>query len=224
MRILVADDEVKIAEAIAAVLNQNGFDTHLVDRGDLAYFEASKLTYDLIILDVMMPGMDGFEVVRKLRDNKIYTPIMMLTAKDGIEYRVLGLDLGANDYLSKPFSMEELVARVRALTRNYEKTEVTEQITYGDLILNTKNLTFSYQKETVKLSTLEYNLAYLFMLNPDKIISKDEINQKVWNNKVDYSHIEIYISFLRKKLQRLNSDINIVTIRGLGYRLGAKNA
>ena len=220
MKILVADDEVKLADALGELFRRNKFITDVVYDGEDAYFYAKKGDYDVIILDVMMPQMDGFEVVGRLRQNKINTPVLMLTALDEVSSRVKGLDCGADDYLTKPFASEELLARVRALTRRQSEF-VFDELTFHDLTLNTSNYTLSCGQKVVSLGAKEYEIMRLLLANPTQVISKDTIISKVWglDSDITENNVEAYMSFLRKKLFFIGSKVNISSKRMLGYYL-----
>ena len=224
MKILVADDEVKLADALGELFKRNKFIADVVYDGEDAYFYAKKGDYDVIILDVMMPQMDGFEVVSRLRQNKINTPVLMLTALDEVSSRVKGLDCGADDYLTKPFASEELLARVRALTRRQSEF-VFDELTFHDLTLNTSNYTLSCGQKVVSLGAKEYEIMRLLLANPTQVISKDTIISKVWglDSDITENNVEAYMSFLRKKLFFIGSKVNITSKRMLGYYLEAED-
>ena len=220
MKILVADDEVELADALGELFRRNKFIVDVVYDGGDAYFYAKNGDYDVIILDVMMPKMDGLEVVSSLRQNKINTPVLMLTALDEVSSRVKGLDCGADDYLTKPFASEELLARVRALTRRQSEF-VFDELTYHDLKLNTSNYTLSCGQKVVSLGAKEYEIMRLLLSNPTQVISKDAIISKVWglDSDITENNVEAYMSFLRKKLFFIGSGVSISSKRMLGYYL-----
>ena len=224
MKILVVDDEVKLADALGELFRRNKFIADVVYDGEEGYFYAKNGDYDVIILDVLMPKMDGFEVVRMLRQSKINTPVLMLTALDEVSSRVKGLDCGADDYLTKPFASEELLARVRALTRR--QTEfVFDELTYHDLTLNTSNYSLSCGQKVVSLGAKEYEIMRLLLGNPTQVLSKDMIISKVWglDSDITENNVEAYMSFLRKKLYFIGSKVNISSKRMLGYYLETEN-
>ena len=220
MKILIADDEVQLADALGELFRRNKFVADVVYDGEDAYFYAKKGDYDVIILDVMMPKMDGFEVVSRLRQNKIKTSVLILTALDEVSSRVKGLDCGADDYLTKPFASEELLARVRALTRRQSEF-VYDELTFHDLKLNTSNYTLSCGQKVVSLGAKEYEIMRLLLANPTQVISKDTIISKVWglDSDITENNVEAYMSFLRKKLFFIGSKVNISSKRMLGYYL-----
>lgn len=220
MKILVVDDEVKLADALGELFRRNKFIVDVVYDGEDGYFYAKKGDYDVVVLDVMMPHMDGFEVVSRLRQNKINVPVLMLTAKDEVSSRVKGLDCGADDYLTKPFATEELLARVRALTRRQSEI-VFDELSFEDILLNTSNYTLSCGQKVVSLGAKEYEIMRLLLTNPTQVISKDTIISKVWglDSDITENNVEAYMSFLRKKLFFIGSKVNINTKRLLGYYL-----
>ena len=220
MKILVADDEVKLADALGELFRRNKFIADVVYDGEDCYFYAKNGDYDVIILDVMMPKMDGFEVVHLLRQNKINTPVLMLTALDEVSSRVKGLDCGADDYLTKPFASEELLARVRALTRRQSEF-VFDELAFDDITLNTSNYTLSCGQKVVSLGAKEYEIMRMLLANPTQVISKDTIISKVWglDSDITENNVEAYMSFLRKKLFFIGSKVNISSKRLLGYYL-----
>lgn len=220
MRILIVEDEIRLAEALRQILQQERYTVDMVHDGVDGLDYGTSEAYDAIILDVMLPGMNGFDVVRALRREKVATPVLMLTAKDEITDKVHGLDRGADDYMTKPFSPEELLARVRALTRR--QGEVTmERLTYGDLTLNLSDYTLYAGAKSVRLGQKEYDILRILMSNPTMIMSKETLLIKVWGSEadVDENSVEAYISFLRKKFFFLGSTVSIQAVRRVGYRL-----
>lgn len=220
MKILVVDDETKLADALGELFRRNKFIADVVYNGEDGYFYAKNGDYDVIILDVMMPKMDGFEVVARLRQGKINTPVLMLTALDEVSSRVKGLDCGADDYLTKPFASEELLARVRALTRRQSEM-IFDELSFHDVTLNTSNYTLSCGQKVVSLGAKEYEIMRLLLANPTQVISKDTIISKVWglDSDITENNVEAYMSFLRKKLFFIGSKVNISSKRMLGYYL-----
>ena len=220
MKVLIVDDEVKLADALGELFRHNKFITDVVYDGEDGYFYAKKGDYDVVVLDVMLPKMDGFEVVERLRRNKINVPILMLTAKDEVDDRVRGLDCGADDYLTKPFASEELLARVRALTRRQSEM-VYDEFKFSDITLDTSNYTLKCGPKVVSLGAKEYEIMRLLLTNPAQVLSKDAIISKVWglDSDITENNVEAYMSFLRKKLYFLESKVTISTKRLLGYYL-----
>ena len=213
MRLLFAEDEKSLSRAITAILKNNHYEVDAVYDGEeaLAYLECG--TYDGAILDIMMPKKDGLTVLKEIRRQGINTPVLMLTAKAEIDDRVLGLDSGANDYLTKPFAAPELLARIRAMTRT-QMTQNTSSLSFGNLSLNQTSFELSSPSGS-------FQLLELLMANPGQVISSDRLFEKIWGyeSDADPSVIWVYISYLRKKLTALNASVRIRAIRNAGYRL-----
>jgi DNA-binding response OmpR family regulator len=221
MRILIADDERTLVKILCEVMHRNKFSTDFVYNGLDAFEYAKNYEYDLIILDIMLPKISGLDVVKKLRENNISTPVLMLSAKGEVDDKVNGLNLGADDYLSKPFATSELLARIKALTRR--KGEFLGDILrYGDIELDKNNCTLG----GIKLTNTEFKIMEILVRTPEKIIRKDKLIEKVWGVEDNscYNNVEVYISFLRKKLSALGSSAVISAVRGVGYSLGGGNA
>ncbi|MDR1917656.1 MAG: response regulator transcription factor [Christensenellaceae bacterium] len=221
MRVLIADDEKTLVKMMCALLRQNKIDCDAVYTG-LDAFEYAKFNeYDLIILDIMMPELNGYEVVKKLREDKNNTPVLMLSAKGETEDKVTGLNLGADDYLTKPFAANELLARVAAVTRRRGEY-IGRQIKLGNITLDKDTFMLASDTDEIKLSNTEFKIMEILMSHPQKIINKDKLIEKVWGlaNDSCYNNIEVYISFLRKKLLLLKSKVIIKAVRGAGYILG----
>jgi DNA-binding response OmpR family regulator len=220
MKVLIVDDEVKLADALGELFKQHKCLADVVYDGEDGLFYAKNGDYDVIVLDVMMPRMDGYEVVKRLRQLRKNVPVLMLTAKDDTASKVKGLDCGADDYLAKPFVAEELLARVRALTRRQSEI-IYDEITHKDITLNTANYTLRCGEKSVSLGAKEYEIMKLMLTNPTQVISKDTIISKVWglDSDITENNIEAYMSFLRKKLYFIGSKLTILTKRMLGYYL-----
>ena len=220
MRLLFAEDEKSLSRAITAILKKNHYEVDAVYDGEeaLAYLECG--TYDGAILDIMMPKKDGLTVLKEIRRQGINTPVLMLTAKAEIDDRVLGLDSGANDYLTKPFAAPELLARIRAMTRT-QMTQNTSSLSFGNLSLNHTSFELSSPSASYQLTNKEFQLLELLMANPGQVISSDRLFEKIWGyeSDADPSVIWVYISYLRKKLTALNASVRIRAIRNAGYRL-----
>lgn len=220
MNVLVVEDEVRLAEALAQIMTEQKYSVDVVHDGEdgLAYAEIGS--YDVILLDVMLPKRNGFEVVRALREKKIATPVLLLTARDEITNKVTGLDSGADDYMTKPFSPEELSARVRALTRR-QGDVILEEMNFSDLTLNLSSYTLQSNTKSVHLGFKEFELMRLLLGNPSMIMPKEELITKVWGSEsgAEDNNVEAYISFLRKKLVFIGSKVTIGTVRKVGYRL-----
>lgn len=220
MKLLVVEDEVALAEALSEILKRNKYAVDTVYDGEDGLEYALTDIYDCIILDIMLPKMNGIDVLRTLRKRRISTPVLLLTAKSDIEDKINGLDSGADDYLTKPFVSGELLARVRSLTRRKGEV-VTDEFTFGDIALNKSTFSLSREGQFVKLSLKEYQILELLIANPRQLIPKERFIEKIWGyeSDVEYNNVEVYISFLRKKLSVIGSKVTIKTARGIGYFL-----
>lgn len=220
MRILLAEDERELSNALTAILKHNNYSVDPVYNGEDALDYGLSENYNIIILDIMMPKMNGLEVLEKLRQKGIHTPILMLTAKSEIEDRIQGLDMGADDYLSKPFAMGELLARVRAMGRR--KSEFTPNlIEVGNISLNKENYELSNGQTSLRLGNKEYQLLEMLMMNPKQLISTEQFMERIWgyDAEAEINVVWVYISYLRKKLASLDSNVKIKAVRGIGYTL-----
>ncbi len=219
MRVLLVEDEIGISKPLCKMLEKNNIMTDAVYDGISALIQAEKNVYDVIILDIMLPEMNGLEVLKKVRNKNILTPILLLTAKDSIDDKVLGLETGADDYLTKPFSTMELIARVKALARRRPDVFSQDTLTFGDLTLNTNNAVVSINETEVNLTAKEMNILEILMRNANNVISKEFLLDSVWgfDSEAIENTVEIYIHYLRKKIS--DSSVKIVTQRGLGYIL-----
>ena len=223
MRILVVEDEHKIANSIKKGLEQESYAVDLAFTGTDGYDLASTEDYDLIILDLLLPGMDGIKLCKKLREQKIHIPILILTAKGQIDDKVEGLDAGADDYLTKPFAFEELLARVRALTRR--PTNSTGIILKAEnLTLNTISFEVKRSNQKIQLSSKEFALLEYLLRHPNQTLTKDQIISHVWNYDADIlpNTVEVYIGYLRNKIDKpFAKNLTLIhTIRGFGYKIG----
>lgn len=220
MQILIIEDEKRLADALYQILLEQKYMADVVYNGIDALEYGLSGIYDLIILDIMIPYKDGFEVAYELRKNKIDTPILMLTAKDTVPDKVTGLNKGADDYMTKPFAPEELIARIKALTRRKGEV-VLDKTSFDDFNFNASSNTLSKGTKSVHLNYKEAEILKLLLSKPDVIVSKDEIITKVWGYDSDAgsNNVEAYISFLRRKLNFINSDTEIKSIKKMGYRL-----
>lgn len=223
MKILIVEDDLKIAMALRQGLEQESYIVDMSNDGEVGYDLASEEYYDLIILDLMLPRMNGIEICRKLRAEKNKTPILMLTAKTEIEDRVDGLNSGADDYLGKPFSFDELLARVRALLRRPTDMQIAEDLIVGDLVLNPKTFEVYRSGKKINLSRREFSLLEYLMRNKNKTISKDQIISNIWSFESDVlpNTVEVYIGYLRNKVDKpFESKSNLIkTSRGFGYKI-----
>ena len=222
MNILIVEDEVSLAEAIKKILEGKGWFADAVYDGEDAVAYATGANYDVIILDVMLPKMDGFQVVQTIRKKGVNSPVLMLTARTYISDKVTGLTAGADDYMTKPFDTDELVARIIALSRR--KGEITlEELKHGDLCLELDSAKLSCNGESVQLSKKEFELCKMFLSSPSNTFTKDNIINTVWGYDSDATdnNVEAYISFLRKKFKYLGTKYTIKNIQKIGYKLEA---
>ena len=219
MRILLAEDEVPLAKAIVRILGNNYYTADAVYNGldALSYLESGE--YDLVILDVMMPELDGISVLKKIREKGNTTPVIMLTAKSEIDDKVLGLDSGANDYMTKPFDTKELLARIRVLTRGQNWMDTKLRV--GNITLDRASFTLSSPAGSFRLANKEYQMMELLMTDPNYLISSEGFIEKVWGyeNDAEINVVWVYISYLRKKLTALQADVHIKSYRNAGYVL-----
>ena len=224
MRLLIAEDERDLAEALTVFFEKNQFSVDAVYNGTDAYDYAKGAEYDAVILDIMMPGLDGIEVLRRLRDEGVKTPIMLLTARGEKQDRILGFDSGADDYLPKPFEPDELISRVRAMLRRSEEYKPTV-LGYADISLNCSSGLLCCGGEAVRLSGKEFQLMELFLRSPRIVFSADRIMERVWgwDSDAEINVVWVHLSNLRKKLKAIGSGVTIRANRGLGYALEAGN-
>ncbi len=220
MRILVAEDEVSIARALKVLLEKSKYAVDMVHSGTDALEYILQTPYDAIVLDIMMPGMDGIEVLCRARAAGITAPTLFLTAKSDIEDRVAGLDAGADDYLPKPFATAEFLARVRALTRRSD-SYAHSVLTCGETTLDCDRFELSYGSNVIKLNNKEYQLMELFMRHPRVVFSTERIFDSIWGMEAnaELSVVWTYIGFLRRKMKEIGADIELRTVRGAGYAL-----
>jgi len=221
MRILIVEDEVNLAEALSQILKKNNYSVDIVHDGQSGLDNALCGIYDLVLLDIMLPKMDGISVLKELRAEGIAIPVILLTAKGEEHDKISGLDYGADDYVAKPFSTGELLARIRAVLRRRGEVVPDDSLKFGDLELNTANLKLTCGGKEMKLILKECELMELLILRKTAITSKELIIEKLWgfDSDVEHNNVEVYISFLRKKLTFLQSSVRISTIRGVGYVL-----
>lgn len=219
MRILLAEDEKTLSKVLVKILMKNNYSVDPVYDGEDALYYALNQNYDLVILDIMMPKKDGITVLKEIRKAQNPVPVLLLTAKAEVEDKVLGLDSGADDYLSKPFDTRELLARIRVLTRN--KAEVDHKITIGNVTLDKTTCEVSSPSASFRLTNKEFKMLEYFMTNPNKILSANQIIEKVWDyeSETESNTVWVYISYLRKKLSAMNANITIKASRNIGYYL-----
>ena len=226
MRILLAEDEKRMAAALTALLKQEKYDVDSVEDGASALSALESGVYDIAVLDVMMPEMNGFEAARRARSAGVKTPILMLTAKSQLDDKVEGLDSGADDYLTKPFQTKELLARIRALGRRSASFR-DGSLCYGDLSLDTPTATLACTPtgQSVRLSEKELRILEYMFSNRGRIMTREQLAVKIWGfeNEAEYNNVEVYMSFTRKKLAFVGSNVEIKAVRGLGYELREKD-
>ena len=220
MRILIVEDEVRLAETLRQLLEDQRYQADVVYDGADGVDYGLAGQYDLIILDVMLPKVDGFQVAQRLRSAHISTPILMLTARDDVSDKISGLDCGADDYMTKPFDTGELMARVRALTRRQGEV-LSDVLTAGDLSLDCTSRLLSAGERSVRLGFKEFEVLRLLMVNSGAVVTKETLISKIWglDSEAEDNNVKVYISFLRKKLVYLNSTVSISTVRKVGYFL-----
>lgn len=221
MKLLLVEDEKQLSEALTQILIKNKYSVDAVYDGDDGLEYGLTDIYDIIILDIMLPKLNGLQILKKLRKEGISTPIILLTAKGSVEDRITGLDLGADDYLPKPFSPEELLARLRALSRRKGEVINDNILEYGDIQLNISTYDLECNGTSITLTQKEFEILKYFMQRPKNVVSKDDIISKLWgyDSEVEHNNIEVYVSFLRKKLAYINSSVKITTLRRVGYKL-----
>lgn len=225
MRVLIVEDEARLAEALGQIMEEQRYLADLTYNGPDGLAYALTGQYDVIVLDGMLPGLDGLEVARQLREAHISTPILMLTARDEVSDKVAGLDHGADDYMTKPFASEELLARIRALARRQGEVQ-TEVLSYAGLILNLSTRCLQRGEREVRLGFKEFEVLRILIAYPKMVVPKEEIILKVWGAEsfAEDNNVEVYVSFLRKKLQFLDSQVTIRTVRKVGYYLEVEGA
>lgn len=223
MRILIVEDEVRLADALVQILKTQRYDAETVYDGNDGLDYALSGQYDVIILDVMLPGKNGFEIVREMRAQKIATPVLMLTAKDEVSDKINGLDCGADDYMTKPFIPEELLARIRAMSRRKGEVVINE-MSFADLTLSLATYDLAANGKSIRLGFKEFEVMKILMSNTGAIVKKDDLISKVWgmDSEAEDNNVEVYISFLRKKLFFIGSRAEITTVRKVGYKLEDK--
>ena len=226
MKILIVEDEEGLREALIRTLTGEGYLADGAADGEEGYTLICSGLYDLVLLDIMLPVFDGLEVLRRIRKQEIRVPVIMLTARSTVEDKVGGMDLGADDYLTKPFAMPELLARIRMVSRRGAGSAADHRLRTGDLILDTQSFTLSCSgsDRSVRLGAKEYQLMEYLMRNPEQVLSREQITQRVWgyDAEAEYNNVDVYISFLRKKIRFVQSKARISPVRGVGYELEAE--
>lgn len=221
MKILIVEDEYSLADAIAETLQKENYTTKIVTNGEDGEDEALTGIYDLILLDVMLPKKDGFEILRNLKNEKINTPIIMITAKSEMSDKLKGLENGIDDYITKPFHMRELIARIKIVLRRNSNIEDDNILEYSDLKLDLSTGKMSSNGNEISINGKELELLEILLLNKNQIISKEALINKIWgyDSNAEYNYVEVYASFLRKKLKLLKSKVKIKAVRGMGYKM-----
>jgi two-component system OmpR family response regulator len=219
-KILVVDDEPSIVDSVATVLRYEGFEVDVASSGRVALQKAQEKAFDLIVLDVMLPDLDGLEVTRRIRSDGIDVPVLFLTAKSEVEDRVAGLTVGGDDYVSKPFSLMEIVARTKAILRRRQAPDQDRRLRFSDLVMDEESHEVWRADHPVHLTATEFNLLRIFLLNPRRVLSKDQIIDHVWHYDFggNQNIVETYVRYLRKKLESFGPPL-IHTIRLVGYVL-----
>ena len=223
MRLLLAEDEKELSKALCAVLKHNNYSVDAVYNGQDALDYGLCENYDGIILDIMMPKMNGLDVLRRLREKGVSTPVLILTAKSELEDKIAGLDTGADDYLTKPFAMGELLARIRALTRR--KSEFSpDLLSFGNITLNRATFELASGESSLRLGNKEFQMLEMLLSNPGRLISTEQFMEHIWGyeTEAEINVVWVYISYLRKKLTSLGASVEIKAVRGVGYTLEEK--
>ena len=225
MNILIIEDEYSLADAVAETLKSENFNVCIKTNGEDGEDEALTENYDLILLDVMLPKKNGFEILKYLRQEKIKTPVIMLTAKSEIDDKLNGLEHGAEDDITKPFSMRELMARIKVVLKRTNNIEDTELLEYEDLKLDLKNAKLKCNDNEIQISGKELELLEQLLLNKNPVLSKEALIERIWGyeTETEYNNVEVYVTFIRRKLKLIGSRVNIKAIRGLGYKLEEKD-
>ena len=225
MNILIIEDEYSLADAIAETLKKEKFHINIQTNGEDGENEALTGNYDLILLDIMLPQKNGFEILTSLRKAKIKTPIIMLTAKAEISDKLDGLENGADDYITKPFSTRELVARIKIILKRVNNIEDTSILKFGDLTLDMKNAKVKCKDNEIQISGKELDLLEQLLINKNQVSIRENLAHRIWGYESDaeYNNVEVYITFLRRKLNLLQSRVKIKAVRGIGYKLEEEN-
>lgn len=225
MKILIIEDEYSLADAIAETLKKENFTVNIITNGEEGENEALTSIYDLILLDVMLPKKNGFEILKTLRKEKVETPVIMLTAKSEIPDKLNGLENGADDYITKPFHMKELVARIKVVLKRKTNIKDTNILEYSDLKLDLTTGKMSTLNNEIAINGKELELLEMLLLHKNQILNREILANKIWgyNSEAEYNNVEVYVSFLRKKLKLLKSKIKIKAVRGIGYKMEEEN-
>lgn len=221
MKILIIEDEYSLADAISETLKKENFDVTMIADGIDGEDEALTNIYDLILLDVMLPRRDGFQILKTLKQEKIEAPIIMLTAKSEIYDKLNGLENGADDYITKPFHMRELIARIKVVLKRKTNVEDANILEFKDLKLDLRTGKMSSNDNEIAINGKELELLEILLLNKNQITDREQLANKIWgyNSDAEYNNVEVYVSFLRKKLKLIKSNVKIKAVRGIGYKL-----
>ncbi|MCR5754312.1 MAG: response regulator transcription factor [Acetatifactor sp.] len=226
MKILIVEDERGLREALIKSLTDEGYMAEGAEDGEIGLDMIETGVYDLVLLDIMLPKMSGFEVLSKVRAKKTDVPIILLTARTQLDDKITGMDKGADDYLTKPFEMEELFARIRMVSRRAHKVSVDNTLSVGNLMLNvqTYELSCSDNIKTVRLGTKEFQLLEYMMHNAGIVLSREQITEKIWgfDSEAEYNNVDVYISFVRKKIKFVGANVTIMSVRNVGYALNGE--
>lgn len=224
MRVLIIEDDQNLADVLSLQLQHEGFETDCIYHGADAVFYALQNVYDVIILDRMLPGMDGLTILKLLRENQIHTPVILATALDSIEERITGLNCGADDYIVKPYDIRELIARIYALVRRPSNLENIKTLSFGDLVFDLAEGNLSVRERKIHLSKRERLLLEYFLKNPNQTLSRQLLYTRIWgiDGEVEDGNLDTYIYYLRKHLRSLGSHVQISTVHGIGYKLEEK--
>ena len=225
MNILIIEDEYSLADAVAETLKNDDFSVCIKTDGEEGEDEAMTENYDLILLDVMLPKRNGFEILKNLREEKINTPVIMLTAKSEMDDKLNGLEHGADDYITKPFSMRELMARIKAVLKRTNNIEDTDCLKFGDLVLDLKNAKLKCNDKEIQVSKKELDILEQFFLNKNQLMTREYLAERIWgyDSEAEYNNVEVYFTFIRRKLKLIDSNVKIKVLRGLGYKLEEKD-
>ena len=225
MKVLIIEDEYSLADAIAETLKNEKFNVNIETNGEDGENEALTENYDLILLDVMLPKKNGFDILKTLGQAKIKTPVIMLTAKSEIEDKLNGLEHGADDYITKPFAMRELMARIKAVLKRTNNLDNTEVLEYGDLVLDLKNAKLKCSNNEIQISGKELEILEQLLINKNQISSRESLTERIWgyDSDAEYNNVEVYITFVRRKLKLIESKVTIKAVRGIGYKLEVKD-
>jgi two-component system response regulator CiaR len=224
MRLLVVEDDLLLRNAMVRALKAEGFKVDDVENGKEGLLLAKQAIYDLLLLDIMLPEMDGLSIIKELHNESVMTPILLVTARDSVEDRVKGLDIGAEDYLVKPFAMDELLARIRVLLRRQGKNVIQDELSYGPISLMKEKFDGFADGNKLNLTVKEYELLELLLTHPEQILTREQIFNRIWgfHSESNTTIVDLYVHYLRKKLSEYACGQYIRTIRGIGYMLGGE--